>query len=239
MSKIIEDIRKDLISKADAKTKESGERFFKEAVTMYGVKAAVTTSIGKEHFRKLSDKSRLTVYGYCDELWKSGKMEESFIACNWSYCVHKQYLPEDITVFRNWINSYVSNWASCDTFCNHTVGTFIDMYSVYLKELKMWAKSENRWMRRASAVSLIVPARRGKFLEDIFEISNILLTDGDDMVQKGYGWMLKEASKLHQKEVYEFVVRNKQVMPRTAYRYAIEKMPPELRSKAMEKDLPL
>ena len=57
----------------------------------------------------------------------------------------------------------------------------------------------------------------------------------DDMVQKGYGWMLKEASKPWQREVFDFVIRNKAVMPRTALRYAIEKMPPDLRAKAMER----
>jgi 3-methyladenine DNA glycosylase AlkD len=90
-------------------------------------------------------------------------------------------------------------------------------------------------MKRAAAVSLIVPARRGKFLPDIVEIADILLTDRDDMVQKGYGWMLKAASQSHQQEVFNYVMRNKAVMPRTALRYAIEKMPQELRKQAMEK----
>jgi len=82
---------------------------------------------------------------------------------------------------------------------------------------------------------LIIPARRGKFLEDILTIADILLTDSDDLVQKGYGWMLKEASKPHQEEIFNYVMKNKKVMPRTALRYAIEKMPPELKRRAMEK----
>jgi 3-methyladenine DNA glycosylase AlkD len=54
------------------------------------------------------------------------------------------------------------------------------------------------------------------------------------MVQKGYGWMLKEASRIHTKEVFDYVVKNKDKMPRTALRYAIEKMPQNSRKKAME-----
>jgi 3-methyladenine DNA glycosylase AlkD len=84
-------------------------------------------------------------------------------------------------------------------------------------------------------VTLILPARKGKFLEDILEISDLLLKDEDDLVQKGYGWMLKEASKRHQKEVYEYIMRRKDEMPRTALRYALEKMPENLRKKAMER----
>ncbi len=34
---------------------------------------------------------------------------------------------------------------------------------------------------------------------------------------------------------FEYVMRNKAVMPRTALRYAIEKMPKELKAEAMKK----
>jgi len=91
-------------------------------------------------------------------------------------------------------------------------------------------------MRRASAVSLIVPARKAMFLQDIFDIAGILLRDTDDMVQKGYGWMLKVASQVHQKEVFDYVMMNRNVMPRTALRYAIEKMPAEMKKRAMGRD---
>jgi 3-methyladenine DNA glycosylase AlkD len=40
-------------------------------------------------------------------------------------------------------------------------------------------------MRRASAVSLIIPAKHGKFLKESIEIADLLLTDTDDMVRKG------------------------------------------------------
>ena len=90
-------------------------------------------------------------------------------------------------------------------------------------------------MRRAAAVSLIVPARHGLFLNDVLAIADILLLDKDDLVQKGYGWMLKAASESHQQGVHAYVMRNKGTMPRTALRYAIEKMPPATRLQAMEK----
>jgi 3-methyladenine DNA glycosylase AlkD len=162
-------------------------------------------------------------------------MEESFVACNWAYDVRKHYEPDDFDIFEKWVSTYVGNWASCDTLCNHTVGTFVEMYPEYLSGLKKWAQSKNRWVKRASAVSLILPARRGKFLEDIFIIADILHSDKDDMVQKGYGWMLKAASEAHQIDVFNYVMRKKTTMPRTSLRYAIEKLPPELKAQAMAK----
>jgi 3-methyladenine DNA glycosylase AlkD len=47
--------------------------------------------------------------------------------------------------------------------------------------------------------------------------------------------MLKSASQAHQKEVFDYVVRKKATMPRTSLRYAIEKMPKELKAIAMAK----
>jgi 3-methyladenine DNA glycosylase AlkD len=235
MSEIINKIREVLIKNADEKTRLSGERFFKEDVKLYGIKSADVSRISKEHYKNITDKSKSQIFSLCNELWKSGYMEESFVACNWAYNVRKQFEPDDFDIFEKWVSAYVGNWASCDTLCNHTVGTFVEMYPEYLSGLKKWAQSKNRWVKRASAVSLILPARRGKFLEDIFIIADILHSDKDDMVQKGYGWMLKAASEAHQKDVFNYVMRKKNTMPRTSLRYAIEKLPPELKAQAMAK----
>jgi 3-methyladenine DNA glycosylase AlkD len=232
---IISSIRSQLIGSADEKTKESGKHFFKEAVKLYGVKTAIVSRIAKEHYKEIRDTDKNEIFSLCEELWSSGYMEESFIAAKWAYFLHKKYEPSDFSIFERWVDRYVSNWASCDTLCNHAIGEYVEKYPERVKDLKRWAKSENRWMRRAAAVTIVLPARRGKFLKDVFEIADILLLDKDDLVQKGYGWMLKEASRRHQKEVLDYIMENKKDMPRTALRYAIEKMPQELRTKAMQK----
>ena len=235
MSSIIDNIRRDLISASDEKTRISGEGFFKEPVKLYGVKSHEVHLIGKKNFSNLENTKKQVIFDLCRALWQSGYMEESIIACEWSYNIHRQYVIDDFNIFEKWVSKYVSNWASCDTLCNHSVGTLIEMYPSLLEGLKRWSLSTNRWMRRASAVSLIIPAKNGMFLSNIFEISDILLKDNDDMVQKGYGWMLKAASQSHQEEVFDYVMKNKSEMPRTALRYSIEKMTPEMRKRAMEK----
>jgi 3-methyladenine DNA glycosylase AlkD len=235
MDDILRKVRQELIDASDEKTRESGMRFFKEEVSLYGVRSADVRRIVKDNYDLIKVRTKSDILSLCEALWQSGQMEETFIACEWSHRLNKQYTPEDFRIFERWVRQYLDNWASCDTLCNHTIGDFIQMYPGYLSELKRWALSDNRWVRRASAVSLILPARHGKFLPDIFDIAGILLLDKDDMVQKGYGWMLKEASKPYQKEVFDFVMKHKAVMPRTALRYAIEKMPAELKRRAMER----
>jgi 3-methyladenine DNA glycosylase AlkD len=235
MDQIILKIRQKLTAYSDPGIKKSSESFFKEGVKIYGLRNAAVHSMSRELFRELPDRTKENVFTLCEELWRSGYLEESLIACNWAYSVRKSFELGDIVVFERWIDNYVTNWASCDTFCNHTVGELAVKYPSTIAYLKKWAHSDNRWMRRAAAVSLIIPARKGKFPDDIFEIATIMLTDKDDMVQKGYGWMLKAASEAYQKDVYDFVMKHRSSMPRTSFRYAIEKMTPELRAKAMSK----
>ncbi len=235
MDDIISRLRDELKPGSDEQTRVSGTRFFKEDVLLYGVKTTLVTAIEKKYFPEVKGRTKADVLSLCERLWQSAFLEESFIACGWSYALRASFLPEDFAVFETWVARYVTNWASCDTLCNHTVGSFVEMYPEYLEALKRWAQSDNRWMRRAAAVTLIIPARNGKFLEEVLAIADILLMDGDDMVQKGYGWMLKAASESHQREVFDYVVRNRATMPRTALRYAIEKMPPELKRCAMER----
>lgn len=235
MSEIIEKLRSELIKKSSKAAQESSQRFFKEEISCYGLKVTDVTKIGKRYFEEISSGSKISILKYCEELWVSGNLEESFIACNWSYNIIKQLRREDFKVLEKWVNRYVNNWASCDTLCNHTIGDFVEMYPDFVHNLVKWTESENRWVKRASAVSLIIPARKGLFLEDIFSIADSLLSDTDDMVQKGYGWLLKAASQAHEKAVFDYIQKNKKVMPRTALRYAIEKMPENLRKEAMKK----
>lgn len=237
-SNIISQIRTELTENADENTKTSSQRFFKEGIKCYGVKSASVGKITKKYFEKIKlehKNSKKEIFSLCEELLKSDYHEEASIAFQWAEMVKKDYSEEDFLVFEHWIREYVNNWAKCDTLCNHAVGSFLEEFPLYVEKLKVWASSENRWFRRAAAVSLILPARRGKFLPEIFEIADKLLKDEDDLVRKGYGWMLKEASKTHQQEVFEYVMKNKTKMPRTALRYAIEKFPSDLRAKAMEK----
>lgn len=234
---IVSEIRKALLDQADDNVKESSMRFFKEGdeTKIYGLKSAAVRSLGKQFLKGLKDSSKQEVLELCEHLWKSGFMEEKVIACMFSESLSKQYKPGDFKILEHWVHSYVDNWADCDTLCNHTIGDFVMMYPEFISELKKWAKSELRFVKRASAVTLIIPARKGLFLNDIFEIADLLLLDKEDLVQKGYGWMLKAASEAHQKEVFEYVMSKKATMPRTALRYAIEKMPKELKEEAMRR----
>ncbi len=217
MDPVIAGIRKDLTTNADSATRANFQRFFKEDVHYYGVKVPVVGKIAKKYWAEIKFLEKKEIFSLCDELYQSNYCEEAFIVSSWARLLAPRYEKEDLIIFRRWIDSYITNWAMCDSFCNHTMGSFMEKFPEYLDELKHWTQSGNRWMRRAAAVSLIIPAKHGKYLDTVLEIADRLLTDRDDMVQKGYGWLLKEASRKHQEEVFDYVMRNRMMMPRTDF----------------------
>lgn len=236
MNPIVKNIQQQLAESAEERNVAVSARYYKkdEEATVRGVKMTEVNKLAKAFLPGIKQMPKAEVFAVCEQLWKSGYLEDALVACMWSEAQHRRYTPEDMDTFERWLDTYVRNWGDCDTLCNHTIGSLLMMYPELLARVKdVWTGSPNRWMRRGAAVSLIVPARRGMFLSDIFGVADRLLPDADDMVRKGYGWMLKAASEAHVQEVFDYVVRHRAVMPRVALRYAIEKMPADMRAKAM------
>ena len=235
MEKIILEIRKELRANTDPKYKKGELNFFKEKIKTYGVRSFVSQRISREYFKKIKHLEKKKVFSLCEELLESGYIQEIGIAFRWAFRFKNQYEEKDFKIFEKWLKKYISNWANCDDFCTHNLGYLINEFPEFIPKVKKWTISKNRWVRRASAVIFIYPVKHKKYLKHVFEIADILLLDEDDMVRKGYGWMLKEASNIYPKEVFNFVMKNKNKMPRISLRYAIEKYPEALRKKAMQR----
>src|SRR3989339_845153 len=194
-------------------------------------------NIDEKYFPKIKFLEKKEIFNFCEELFKTDYNEETTIAIQWIAGIKNQWEEKDFIELEKLFN-YIDNWGKCDDYCLNVLSHFIIKFPKFKLEVKEWSKSKNQWRRRASAVVFI----QGKswkihkdYLEDVFDIANVLLRDKEDLVQKGYGWMLKIASESYQKEVYEFVMKNKNEMPRTALRYAIEKMPQDMRKEAMKR----
>lgn len=196
---------------------------------------AVVRKIAKDQFQQVRSLPKDNILDLCEQLLNSGVWDERTIAFEWAFRVRKQFTAQDFERFESWLHQYVDGWGSCDDFCTHAFGDLIFKFPEHIPRVKTWTKSENRWFRRGAAVVMIYSIRREEGFRDSFEIADLLLMDGDDLVQKGYGWMLKEISNEDPQPVFEFVMQRKERMPRTALRYAIEKLQPELRRQAMKK----
>ncbi len=210
------------------------QRFHKETLAdPMGLKTAIVRKISNEVYRQVKNWSANDLLDCCDFLLASDRRYMRFVGFDWAQKIPSDYRKSDLSRFKRWLDQYVDNWGACDHLCCGPLGLLLQKYPELVSRTHSWTRSRNRWVRRAAAVCLIVSLRDRRVLDEAFRVADELLLDEDDLVQKGYGWMLKEASNEFRREVFEFVMARKDRMPRTALRYAIEKMPATMRKKAM------
>jgi 3-methyladenine DNA glycosylase AlkD len=212
------------------------QRFFKEKLEHpVGLRTPILRGVSNKVFKTIKSCDKDEILDICDEILAGGKRYSRFVAFEWAQKLEKQYTRKDFVRFERWLNRYVDNWGSCDHFCG-TLGKLIAKFPDLSSKRKEWIASRNIWLRRASAVALIEPVTRGLLLKDVFKTAELLMTDEEDLVQKGYGWMLKVTGDHFFDEAEKFVMKHKNRMPRTALRYAIEKWPAAKRKQAMKED---
>lgn len=211
-------------------------RFHKDGKKHIGLVSSLVRGVSTDNYKKVKNLKKEQIFWLCEQLLKNKENDRRTIAFDWTLRIKRQYQKEDFVIFENWIKNYVDTWGSCDDLCTHAFGEFIYKFPEFLPRVKQWTKSPNKWFRRAAAVVLIISLRRGKYLKEALVVAKTLLSDQEDLVQKGFGWTLKEATKTFPKEIFQFVMINKNLMSRTAFRYAIEKLPKILKTKAMNKN---
>lgn len=125
----------------------------------------------------------------------------------------------------------INNWDLVDTSAPYIVGEHL--LSRPRATLYKLAKSANVWERRIAIVSTFTFISHND-LKDTFAIAELLLQDKHDLIHKAVGWMLRETGKRSQPALIDFLKRNYKSIPRTALRYAIERLPEAQRKQALQ-----
>ncbi len=189
------------------------------------LKTAQVRAISADVFKKLTSKDIDTVLAQCDALLEQGDWAYCIIAYDWAFRVRKHYTTDTFTTFERWLFTYVSDWNDCDDFCTHAFGELLRQYQHLFDHVLKWAEHPNFAVRRATAVILIYPINKNNYSQlDPFTVADLLQNDEHDLVQKGYGWMLKVLSKHDPETVINYLTQHHSTMTRTAFRYALEKL---------------
>ena len=115
----------------------------------------------------------------------------------------------------------INNWDLVDRSAPYVVGGFLfDKPRDILYKL---ARSKNIWERRTAIVSTYYFVRKGE-VADTFKIAEMLLNDDQDLIHKATGGWLREAGKKDSQRLLSFLDKHAATMPRTALRYAIERL---------------
>ena len=175
-------------------------------------------------FYKLPKQEVLSAWTH---IWNSSKYHEAMYLPLFYYRRHLKDLDKKTwQVMKTWIDR-VENWEHADALCA--------LYSVMLERfpklveptLRKWNRSKNPWKKRASVVSTIYYAsknRKAPPLKLVLELAQPLIEHKDPYVQKGVGWQLREAYKLHPKQTLAFLKKHNTRLPATVFSYATEKL---------------
>ena len=186
-------------------------------------------------FKELPEKNIGTVLALSESLLKSEKQNMWIIAYDWAYRVRRQYDENTFEVFDAWTKKYIKDWWDCDDFMTHAMGCLLAHQNNLFEKVMLWTKHENFAVRRAAAVAIIYPIKQDMYKKiNPFLVSNALMHDEHYLVLKGYGWMLKILSQREPEKVIKYLEKNKIAMPRTAFRYALEKFDKKTRDNLME-----
>jgi 3-methyladenine DNA glycosylase AlkD len=217
----------DIVSAAKSRLKNSSKE--------NGLTTGRVRAISSELYKTLEDKSIDNVFSICECLLDEREWALGVIAYDWAYRVRKQYNEKTFSIFEGWLEKYVTGWGDCDDFCTHAFGELLSKNNALFEKVVKWTEHPDFWVRRAAAVILIYPIKHDKYHNiEPFIISNALMNDEHHLVLKGYGWMLKVLSEIETDNVYEYLEKNKAIMPRVSYRYALEKFDKKMKTCLMK-----
>ena len=166
MKTLLDQIQADLRTYCDPKHREQLARFFKDQpINSVGVKAAQMNKLAARYWRDIKHWDKPRIWELCDLLWATTILENGHLACKFAHRVGARLEADDFTIFKNWTYIYIHNWAHCDDLCTKAFGELLDRHPELLKKTSDWHTSTNRWVRRALAVTLINPLRKGNLLQ--------------------------------------------------------------------------
>lgn len=224
----VQSLRRELRSLATEQRRRISQSFFKTGKGEYGegdiflgiTMPDIRKAIRPYHLLSVSDILSLLHSTYHEERMAALLiLVAQFSAGNAKQqeCIYTTYLRET-----RWIN----NWDLVDASAPSIVGAYL--HSRKRDVLERLAHSSQLWERRISIVATYAFIRHGDFPSTL-QISRLLLTDKEDLIQKATGWMLREIGKRDLTPLRAFLDAHAAQMPRTMLRYAIERLDPDER----------
>ena len=225
---LVQNIQRKIQELGSREKAKVSQRFFKTGPGEYG-EGDVFVGVKVPELRKLAKEYQKITVKEVKQLLRSAIHEERLLAL---FILVRKYSKGNETEKKRIYELYLKNtqfinsWDLVDSSAHHIIGAFLVDKSK--EPLYSLAKSMNLWERRISIISTFYFIKHDKYAETL-KISEILLTDEQDLIHKAVGWMLREIGKRHMPTEEKFLRKHYKRMPRTMLRYAIEKFPEDKR----------
>jgi len=225
----------ELMSVANPEQAEFLQNFFKcgkgqyaEGDRMLGIKVPVTRDVVKRCPHLPLSEIQILLHSEWHEIRLAGLL---FLV--------KQFKPAKEPERKEIFDFYLknarcaNNWDLVDVTCRDVIGLYL-LDKTDRSILYRLAASDNLWEQRIAMVSTWTFIKHYQYF-DTLELTKIFLSHKHDLIHKATGWMLREVGKKNKDVLIEFLEEYKNMLPRTALRYAIEKFSPEERQYFLEK----
>ena len=233
VASVADEIRRTLKAGRRAQGSASVQRFFKEKIQSHGWR---TADLRREALRWrreiLQQFDHKFLVQVADNLFAGEINEDKNTGVFLLENMTAKFGKEEFRLLESWLPR-ISNWSEHDALVHYLIAPMIAAKPARVKKVFRWAKSQNRWFRRAACVALIQGTRRKMFFSAITRLCDRLLSDEDDMVQKGLGWLLREAAKADAKRTVPYLRRIRKRSSRLVLRTACETLPSARREQTL------
>jgi 3-methyladenine DNA glycosylase AlkD len=207
--------------------------FFKDEIKSHGWYTADLRRAAVRFRREVRKEHGLDfLIEVADRLFSGPVLEEKIAAVFLLEKLDGEFGDAEFKLFETWLDR-ISSWSDHDALVHDLIAPMIASRPARAKTVFRWAKSPSRWHRRAACVALIRGSRAKIFLPEIIKLSDFLLSDEDDMVQKGLGWLLRETAKFDAKRTVPYLMKIRGRAPRLVLRTACETLPPAVRKRVL------
>jgi 3-methyladenine DNA glycosylase AlkD len=232
-AEIAEQIRSALREGGSAEYANGVQWFFKDAIKSHRwYTAALRRAVRGCRQQILQEHDFNFLAGVADRLFTGSNLEEKIAAIFLLEKLDAKFGDREFRMFESWLDR-ISSWADHDGLVHYLIAPMLVAKPTRVKDVFRWAKSRDRWHRRAACVALIQGARQRKFFPQINQLSNALLADPDDMVQKGLGWLLRETAKSDPERTVPYLMKIRDRAPRLVLRTACETLPAAVKKKIL------
>src|SRR5258706_5683609 len=191
---IADDIRRALKRGGSPSHASGVQWFFKEEIKSHGwYTADLRRAAIRSRREMVRERGMEFVVNVADKLFSGRNLEEKVFAVFLLEKQTKVFGDKEFKLFTSWLDR-ISSWADHDALVHYLIAPMVAADPVRTKHVFRWAKSASRWRRRAACVTLIRGVRAKQFFPEAVQLSEMLLKDEDDMVQKGLGWLLRESA---------------------------------------------
>jgi 3-methyladenine DNA glycosylase AlkD len=232
---IAAEIRHLLRNGGSAEHADGVQWFFKDEIKSHGWYTARLRSVAVRFRRRIRKEFGLDfLLRVADKLFAGRVLEEKVFAVFLLEKMTEEFDDAEFRLFESWLPR-ISSWADHDGLVHYLIAPMVASKPDRTARVFRWAKSPDRWHRRAACVALIQGTRRKMFFSEIRRLSDLLRSDEDDMVQKGLGWLLRETAKADAKRTVPYLMSIRKQAPRLVLRTACETLPPGVRNKILAK----